>query len=270
MLENDGAVQIAEHTLPASLKEFAIRVHESNLKPLYLLDLVRGQHMIAGAVNGADATAVSKHDDISDSDSGSDTSSDSDQDSETSSDSSDTSSASEASPPKSLLPHTLIFTKSNESALRLSRLLALLDGSLSTHVSTLTSTTPTHIRRKTLRAFTTPSSPVRLIIASDLVARGIDIPKLGHVINYDLPPSVTGYVHRVGRTARAGRPGCAWTLVGDDESGWFWGKIAKGQGVRRAQKVDRIRIEEMDEERVKTYEEALARLGKEALEMRRR
>ncbi|KND94491.1 ATP-dependent RNA helicase dbp6 [Tolypocladium ophioglossoides CBS 100239] len=255
VLENDGAVQIAEHTLPASLKEFAIRVHEANLKPLYLLDLLRGQHMSAGAVNG-DGGRVSKQDDGSDSDS--------------SSDSSDTSSASDASPPKAQLPHTLIFTKSNESALRLSRLLALLDGSLVTHISTLTSTTATHMRGKTLRAFTTPSSPVRLIIASDLVARGIDIPKLGHVINYDLPASVAGYVHRVGRTARAGRCGCAWTLVGDDESGWFWGRIAKGRGVRRAQKVERIRIEEMDEERVKAYEGALATLGKEALEMRRR
>ncbi|POR37765.1 ATP-dependent RNA helicase dbp6 [Tolypocladium paradoxum] len=271
VLENEGAVQIAEHALPASLKEFAIRVHETNLKPLYLLDLLRGQHMNPGPVNG-DGIAVSKQGDISDSDSSSDTSSDSDSDSDsdTKSDSSDTSSDADAGPPKSQLPHSLIFTKSNESALRLSRLLALLDGSLSAHISTLTSTTPTHIRRKTLRAFTTPSSPVRLIIASDLVARGVDIPKLGHVINYDLPPSVAGYVHRVGRTARAGRSGCAWTLVGDDESGWFWGKIAKGQGVRRTQKVERTRIEEMDEERVKTYEDALAKLGKEALEMRRR
>ncbi|PNY27095.1 ATP-dependent RNA helicase dbp6 [Tolypocladium capitatum] len=267
VLENDGAVQIAEHTLPASLKEFAIRVHETNLKPLYLLDLLRGQHMGAGALNG-DGVTASKQDDVSDSDSSSDRSSDSDSD--TSSDSSGTSADPDASSPKSQLPHTLIFTKSNESALRLSRLLALLDGSLSTHISTLTSTTPTHIRRKTLRAFTTPWSPLRLIVASDLVARGIDIPRLGHVINYDLPASVAGYVHRVGRTARAGRSGCAWTLVGDDESGWFWGKIAKGQGVRRAQKVERTRIEEMDEERMKAYEDALAKLGKEALETRRR
>jgi ATP-dependent RNA helicase DDX51/DBP6 len=145
-----------------------------------------------------------------------------------------------------------------------------LDASLETQVSTLTSTTPTHIRRKILRAFTTSSSPVRLIIASDLVARGIDIPKLGHVINYDLPASVAGYVHRVGRTARAGRTGCAWTLVDDDESGWFWGKIAKNQGIRRAQRVERPRIDEMSEEKMKGYEDALAKLGKEALDLKRK
>jgi ATP-dependent RNA helicase DDX51/DBP6 len=158
----------------------------------------------------------------------------------------------------------LIFTKSNESALRLSRLLTLLDSSLSDHLSTLTSTTPTHIRRKTLRAFSSPTSPIRLIIASDLVARGIDIPQLDHVINYDLPPSVAGYVHRVGRTARAGRSGRAWTLVGDEESGWFWGRIAKGSSIRRAQKVGRVRIDEMDETKVSGYEAVLVKLGQEA------
>ncbi|KAJ6439564.1 DEAD box ATP-dependent RNA helicase [Purpureocillium lavendulum] len=280
VLESDGAAPIAEHTLPALLKEFAIRVHETNLKPLYLLDLLLGPHMKVAIAGGGksstdDATAAesessSDSDSDSDSDSSSDSSDSSSSDSDSTSDS-DSSDDEAAKPSRAAqLPHCLIFTKSNESALRLSRLLAILDGSLSAHISTLTSTTPTHIRRKTLRAFTTPSSPVRLIIASDLVARGIDIPKLGHVINYDLPASAAGYVHRVGRTARAGRAGCAWTLVGDEESGWFWGKIAKGQGVRRAQKVDRTKIDEMSEERVKDYEDALAKLGKEALEVRRR
>ena len=243
VLEGDDAgTQIAEHTLPTTLRESAIRVHETNLKPLYLLDLLRSNDMKASP--GADGG----------------------------SDSSDTSDSEGETPvtKSSELPMCLVFTKSNEAALRLTRLLTLLDASLADHVSTLTSTTPTHLRRKTLREFGTASSPVRLIIASDLVARGIDIPNLPHVINYDLPASVAGYVHRVGRTARAGRPGQAWTLVSDDESGWFWGKIAKGQGMRRAQKVDRTRIEEMGEERVQEYETALAALGKEALELRRK
>lgn len=265
VLESDeGAVAIAEHSLPPLLKEFAVRVHDINLKPLYLLELLRGQHMLVNvaAPEEQPKEASSSDSDDTSSDDGSDTSSDS---SDTSSDSdSDSDSPSPVRSPKSTIPVSLIFTKSNESALRLSRLLTLLDSSLEPHISTLTSTTPSHIRRKTLRAFTTPSSPIRLIIASDLVARGIDIPTLDHVINYDLPPSVAGYVHRVGRTARAGRAGSAWTLVGDDESGWFWGKIAKGAGVRRAQKVDRTRIEEMSEDRVEEYEAALEKLGKEA------
>jgi ATP-dependent RNA helicase DDX51/DBP6 len=270
VLENEGEVQVAEHSLPSQLEEFAIRVHNINLKPLYLLDLLRSKDM------GIQQPGKEQDDSTTDatSDASSESESESDSDSDSSSDTSSSGSA-EDSPKnrttanKSKIPISLIFTKSNEAALRLSRLLCLIDGSLEPHVSTLTSTTPTHIRRKILRAFTTQSSPTRLVIASDLVARGIDLPRLDNVINYDLPPSVAGYVHRVGRTARAGRSGRAWTLVGDDESGWFWGKIAKGSGVRRAQKVGRIRIEEIAEERVGSYEAALEKLGQEALHTKR-
>ena len=262
VLEGGDDVHIAEHSLPETLKEFAVRVHDVNLKPLYLLELLNGQHM------------RTPQQQTEDSDSSSDSDSDSSKlDSDSESTSSSESASSNTSPTTrsaNALPVSLIFTKSNESALRLSRLLTILDKSLSAQIDTLTSTTPSHTRRKTLRAFTTPSSPVRLIIASDLVARGIDLPKLDHVINYDLPPSVAGYVHRVGRTARAGRVGSAWTLVGDEESGWFWGKIAKGAGVRRALKVERVRIEEMTDQRVQEYESALKDLGKEALNLRRR
>ncbi|CAM1504803.1 Fc.00g023940.m01.CDS01 [Cosmosporella sp. VM-42] len=271
VLESDKNAQIAEHSLPALLKEYAIRVHDTNLKPLYLLELLQGQHMLA-ATPLVESTPVAKPQESDGAESSSDSSSDADSDatSNSSSDSSASDSDTEPATPtparsrKLNIPVSLIFTKSNESALRLSRLLTLLDPSLGPHIGTLTSTTPTHIRRKTLRAFTTPSSPIRLLIASDLVARGIDLSNLDHVINYDLPPSVAGYVHRVGRTARAGRSGSAWTLVGDDESGWFWGKIAKGAGVRRAQKVERTRIEEMGEGQVQEYELALEKLGKEA------
>lgn len=297
--------QVSEHTLPELLKEFATRVHDDNLKPLYLLELLRGGLMAAEepktaieaadvepdtsdsssdtSSSGSDTSSDSSSD--SDSDSDSDTSSDSDSDTSSDSDSDSDSSSSTAkattAPKKAKVkprtvkalpppPMALIFTKSNESALRLSRLLTLLDTSLTSHISTLTSTTATSQRRKTLRAFTDPASPIRLIIASDLVARGIDIPNLAHVVNYDLPPSLASYVHRVGRTARAGKHGCAWTLVADGESGWFWGKIAKGSSIRRAQPVARARLEEMSEEKVAAYEAALAKLGKEAHERRRR
>ncbi|CEJ82227.1 Putative ATP-dependent RNA helicase dbp6 [[Torrubiella] hemipterigena] len=291
VLESDPSAEVSEHSLPDLLKEFAVRVHDANLKPLYLLDLLRGADMAAedkALSSTGEEASTSKTDDSSDSSASSDSSDSSDSDSSDSSDSdssSDSSSDSDSSdsdsdsdsestptpaPKKSNIPIALIFTKSNESALRLSRLLAILDPSLTAHINTITSTTPTHVRRKTLRAFTTPSSPIRLIIASDLVARGIDIPKLGHVVNYDLPASLAGYVHRVGRTARAGRAGCAWTLVDDRESGWFWGKIAKGSGVRRAKPVARVRIEEMEASRVDMYEQSLEKLGKEAVEKRRK
>ena len=53
----------------------------------------------------------------------------------------------------------------------------------------------------------------QLLVATDVAARGLDIPDVSHVINYDLPMDAEGYVHRIGRTGRAGREGEALTLV---------------------------------------------------------
>jgi ATP-dependent RNA helicase DeaD len=52
-----------------------------------------------------------------------------------------------------------------------------------------------------------------LLIATDVAARGLDVPQLSHVFNYDLPSAADAYVHRIGRTGRAGREGTAITLV---------------------------------------------------------
>lgn len=57
------------------------------------------------------------------------------------------------------------------------------------------------------------SGSLSVLIASDLASRGIDADGVSHVINYDLPEDPDLYVHRIGRTARAGRGGIAWSLV---------------------------------------------------------
>ncbi|MDB5599986.1 MAG: box helicase [Xanthobacteraceae bacterium] len=54
---------------------------------------------------------------------------------------------------------------------------------------------------------------VTLLVASDVAARGLDIPAVSHVFNFDVPHHADDYVHRIGRTGRAGRPGAAFTLV---------------------------------------------------------
>jgi len=58
---------------------------------------------------------------------------------------------------------------------------------------------------------------VEVLVATDVAARGLDIPEVSHVINYDIPQDGDSYVHRIGRTARAGRTGEAITLIGPRE-----------------------------------------------------
>ncbi len=66
-------------------------------------------------------------------------------------------------------------------------------------------------RTETLDAFKTDK--LALLIASDVAARGLDIPAVSHVFNFDVPTHAEDYVHRIGRTGRAGRSGTAITLV---------------------------------------------------------
>ncbi len=67
-------------------------------------------------------------------------------------------------------------------------------------------------RLKALREF--EQKRTQLLIATNVASRGLDLPEISHVINYDIPEDVETYIHRVGRTARAGRPGTAITFVG--------------------------------------------------------
>ena len=60
---------------------------------------------------------------------------------------------------------------------------------------------------------------VTTLVATDVAARGLDVENIAHVINYDPPADDTGYVHRVGRTARAGRSGRGVTLVTPEQQG---------------------------------------------------
>jgi superfamily II DNA/RNA helicase len=57
----------------------------------------------------------------------------------------------------------------------------------------------------------------RILVATDVVARGLDIPHIAHVINYDLPQVAEDYIHRIGRTARAGASGHSLSFVAPSE-----------------------------------------------------
>src|SRR5690606_18479721 len=76
-------------------------------------------------------------------------------------------------------------------------------------------------RTKALAEFKAGS--VRILVATDIAARGLDIDQLPHVVNFELPNVEEDYVHRIGRTGRAGRSGEAISLVAPDEE-----KLLKG------------------------------------------
>ena len=70
-------------------------------------------------------------------------------------------------------------------------------------------------RTKALDAFR--RGDIKILVATDIAARGIDIPGVSHVVNFDLPNVPEQYVHRIGRTARAGREGVAYSFCDGDE-----------------------------------------------------
>ncbi len=75
-------------------------------------------------------------------------------------------------------------------------------------------------RDRVMNAFR--SGQTELLVATDVAARGLDIPSVSHVVNYDLPMSPEGYVHRIGRTGRAGREGAAITVIDPREQRFLW------------------------------------------------
>jgi len=64
---------------------------------------------------------------------------------------------------------------------------------------------------------------IRVLVATDIAARGIDVDDISHVINYDLPNEPESYVHRIGRTARAGARGVAYSFCEADERDYLRG-----------------------------------------------
>jgi superfamily II DNA/RNA helicase len=67
-------------------------------------------------------------------------------------------------------------------------------------------------RQKALKLF--KENYIDILVATDVAARGLDIPNVSHVINFDVPATYEDYVHRIGRTGRAGKTGVALTFIG--------------------------------------------------------
>ncbi|CAK7211907.1 Putative RNA helicase [Sporothrix curviconia] len=106
------------------------------------------------------------------------------------------------------LPAVIVFVNRTSTAAYLHHLLRLLGH----RVTALHAALPQRQRTDNLGRFR--ASAARILVATDVAARGLDIPEVALVVNYDVPRLADDYIHRVGRTARAGRSGEAVTFVG--------------------------------------------------------
>ena len=101
----------------------------------------------------------------------------------------------------------LVFTRTRRGAERLSHILSARDHS----VNRIHSDRTQPQREAALRGFR--DGRTRVLVATDIAARGLDVDAVSHVINYDVPAAPEDYVHRIGRTGRAGNTGRAITIV---------------------------------------------------------
>jgi ATP-dependent RNA helicase DDX51/DBP6 len=222
--------------LPSALEEYAVHVADGSNKPLHLLYVLLN-YVFTGTKSSAATHDVDELED----------------------------NANKSAEGTTISDHknrVLIFTKSTETASRLSHLLSVLEPAFKDYLRTMTRALTAEASKKLLKSFNT--GDVKLLIASDAASRGLDVPNITHVINYDMPTSITSYVHRVGRTARAGRAGEAWTLFTKTEAAWFLKQVAKGDIViRGSKKVKRMEWKESvvtADGRKKAYRAALAEL----------
>jgi superfamily II DNA/RNA helicase len=108
---------------------------------------------------------------------------------------------------------TLVFVRTKRGADRLSRKLK----SRGVRVEALHGDMTQQARQRALARF--ESQKVDVLVATDVAARGLDLERISHVVNYDPPEDDKSYVHRIGRTGRAGRSGTGVTLVTAEQQG---------------------------------------------------
>ncbi len=119
----------------------------------------------------------------------------------------------------------VVFTQTRRGADRLSQVLIANNHD----VVTLHSDRTQSQRNRALASFR--DGQVRVLIATDVAARGIDVSHIAFVVNYEVPATADEYIHRVGRTARAGRAGVALTLVSPEEETAL-ASIERATGIR--------------------------------------
>lgn len=137
----------------------------------------------------------------------------------------------------------LCFTNTVEASHRLSFVLQTLFGK-DLAIEELSSFLPMKIRQKVLQKFS--NGHVNGLICSDALARGIDIANIDVVISYDLPKQLKTYIHRIGRTARAGQLGKAVTLIAPDQIKTFENLLQTSNKTSVAELQPSREVEEMN------------------------
>jgi ATP-dependent RNA helicase RhlE len=106
---------------------------------------------------------------------------------------------------------TLVFSRTKHGADKIVKQLSR----AGIHAAALHSNKSQSVRQRTLAAFKSDRPPV--LVATDIAARGLDVDAISHVVNYDLPEVAEIYIHRIGRTGRAGATGIAVSFCGREE-----------------------------------------------------
>jgi superfamily II DNA/RNA helicase len=153
---------------------------------------------------------------------------------------------------------TLVFVRTKRGADRLVHKLR----AKSVRAEALHGDMPQRARQRALERF--EDAKVKVLVATDVAARGLDLEGISHVVNYDPPQDDKGYVHRIGRTARAGRTGTGITLVTADQQGDV-GRMAARLELHEAFEQDGMKVAPP-----RVVYSASARGGRSGLRARRR
>jgi ATP-dependent RNA helicase RhlE len=114
-----------------------------------------------------------------------------------------------------VIEHALVFTRTKRGADRVAREL----NKNGIKADSIHGDKSQNARVRALNGF--KSRKISILVATDIAARGIDVDKLSHVINYEIPETPETYVHRIGRTGRAGESGIALSFCSNDEKDYF-------------------------------------------------
>lgn len=136
----------------------------------------------------------------------------------------------------------LIFTRTKHKAAKLARILQ----NQGHKVASLQGDMSQSRRRQALDGFR--KGTYKIMVATDIAARGIDCDHISHVINYDVPDTAETYTHRIGRTGRAGRTGCALSLITGEDT-----KLIRAVEHMLKQRIQKTRLEGFEYEQVPQF-----------------